>query len=169
MSVAKCDELRGQDIRVRRRPGGRADTDETTLPAGTVAPIVLVVGEDAGVRHSLIMLFRSAGFHTCGFASALAFVRAAAWKCQRCCLVVDHQVPNGTDGLALLERLPALGASVPAIIINGSEHAGFRQRAITAGAVAVLAKPLLDDAILDAVADVIDAPGRGGGGDLAGC
>jgi FixJ family two-component response regulator len=118
--------------------------------------VVFVVGEDAGVRRSLIMLFRSAGFHARGFASGFAFVAAAAWTCHRCCLVVDHQVPNGTDALALLERMPALGALVPAIIINGCEDAGFRRRAIAAGAVAVLTKPLLDDAILDAVADIID-------------
>jgi FixJ family two-component response regulator len=136
------------------------DTDETTLPAGTAVPVVFVVGEDAGVRHSLIMLFHAAGFHARGFASAVAFVRAAAWQYHRGCLVVDHQVPNGTDALCLLERLPLLGASIPAIIINGSDSAGFRRQAIAAGAVAVLTKPLLDDAILDAVADVIDRPGR---------
>jgi FixJ family two-component response regulator len=157
-----------QSPKVCSGPGGRTGTDETTLPAGTVAPVVFIVGEDAGVRHSLIMLFRSAGFHTSGFASAPAFVHAAAWKCHRCCLVVDHQVPNGTDGLALLERLPALDASVPTIIINGSHDAGFRRRAIAAGAVAVLTKPLLDDAILDAVADAIDTLRQGRGGDLAG-
>ncbi|PPQ27893.1 response regulator [Rhodopila globiformis] len=148
-----------QSPRIARGADQAVDADDTPLPAGLAVPVVFVVGEDAGVRHSLIMLFRAAGFRARGFASAVAFVRAAPWQCHRCCLVVDHQVPDGTDALSLLERLPLLGASIPAIIINGSDSAGFRRRAIAVGAVAVLTKPLLDDAIVDAVADVIDQPG----------
>src|SRR3954451_24501726 len=129
-SPAECSAMRPigclQSPRVAGHPGDATHTDETMLPAEVAAPVVFVVGEDAGVRHSLIMLFHAGGFHARGFASALAFVRAAAWKCQRCCLVIDHHVPNGTDALALLECLRALGASVPAIIIDGAFDAGFR-------------------------------------------
>src|SRR3954463_8522768 len=96
--------------------------------AGAVAgPVVHIVGKDAAFRRSLTMQLRAAGYCAQGFPSAMAFVRVASAR-QDGCLVVDHHPPNGVDGLSLLERLPAVGITIPAILVGASNDELLRDR-----------------------------------------
>jgi len=122
--------------------------------AGPVSgPVIHVVGKDAAFRRSLAMRLREAGYCAQGFPSVLAFVRVAASR-QSGCLVVDHHPPHGVDALALLERLPAVGVTVPAIVIGAKDDL-LARRAAALGAVAVLSKPVHGDAIVAAVAQAM--------------
>jgi FixJ family two-component response regulator len=54
------------------------------------------------------------------------------------------------DGLDLLRRLRERGNSMPAVLITTAPDAALRRRAGLAG-VSVVEKPLLGDALLDAI------------------
>jgi FixJ family two-component response regulator len=120
--------------------------------AGPVAePVIHIVGKDAGFRRTLAMRLRAAGYCAQGFPSVVAFVRVAAGR-QRGCLIVDHHPPSGIDGLSLLERLPAVGVTIPAIVIGNAHDDLLCRRTAALGVVATLRKPEAADQIVDAVA-----------------
>ncbi len=120
--------------------------------------VVFVLSDNTAVRHSLVILLRSAGFSARAFGSIMAFTAAVTRTHDRCCLIVDHHVPGGIDGLKLLERLPTLGMAMPAIVVDDAADLRFRRRAAARGAIAVLTKPLTDDLILQTVAETIGQP-----------
>jgi CheY-like chemotaxis protein len=63
------------------------------------------------------------------------------------CIVLDVQMP-GMNGLEVNERLAGIGNRVPVIFITAYDEAGARERALGAGAVAVLGKPLNDELLI---------------------
>lgn len=124
---------------------------EQSCSGPATGPVIHIVGKDAGFRRTLAMRLRASGYCAQGFPSLVAFVRVAAGR-QEGCLVVDHHPPNEIDGLSLLERLPAVGITIPAIVIGAAGDDLLPRRAAALGAVAVLKKPLAGDAIVAAVA-----------------
>ena len=62
------------------------------------------------------------------------------------CLLLDLHMP-GMSGIELLERLQEQGARLPTIVITGRSDSILRERALRAGALALLDKPV-DDEIL---------------------
>ncbi len=133
---------------------GQAQNDET---AGTV----FVFSEDHGVRSALVLLLGAARFHAVGFDSAATFIASAVHSEDLGCLVIDHHVPGGADGLSVLERFAAMGRLIPVIILSDRADALFCRRSVQAGAVAVLIKPMLDDALLDAIEGAMQRVGQG--------
>ena len=134
-----------------KRPTRQA---EAGCVGAATGPVIHIVGKDASFRRSLAMRLRAAGYCAQGFPSTVAFVRVAAGRGMGC-LVVEHQPPAGVDALALLERLPAVGITIPAIVIGASGDDLLPRRAAAVGAVAVLKKPVSTDAITDAVAQAM--------------
>jgi FixJ family two-component response regulator len=116
--------------------------------------MICVVAADAPVRQALTILLRSAGFHATGFESAGTLFEALALQSGFCCLVIDHHLPGGIDALAVLSQMVQMGLSLPAVIANASSTTEFHRRALQSGAVAIIPKPLVDDTILDAIAQV---------------
>jgi FixJ family two-component response regulator len=58
-------------------------------------------------------------------------------------VILDVQMP-GMNGLEVQERLAQSGSPVPVIFITAHDEVGARERALAAGAVAFLRKPLDD-------------------------
>ena len=118
-----------------------------------VTPIVFVVDDDISVRDSLELLIRTAGWQSETFASAQEFLsrpRAAV----PCCLVLDVTLP-GRDGLELQRQL-ADRTEMPIIFITGHGDVPMSVRAMKAGAVEFLTKPIKDDVLLDAIRGAIE-------------
>ena len=115
--------------------------------------IIAIVDDDADVRGSAESLMRSAGIEACSFASAEAFL--ASPQCPRVdCVVTDLHMP-GIDGIGLQLELRRRGLAVPVIMVTGFPEPTARQRAIEAGALALLAKPFDPDILLDLVEGVL--------------
>jgi two-component system, LuxR family, response regulator FixJ len=119
------------------------------LPAATPpGALVCVVDDDESIRRSLSRLFRSAGLVAETFASADAFLgrmeHDGPW-----CLVLDVRMPD-LDGLELQRALA--GRSAQIVFLTG--HGGVPEcvRAMKAGAVDFLTKPVDDEALIGAVA-----------------
>jgi FixJ family two-component response regulator len=116
-------------------------------------PVVFVVDSDASVRDSLERFAESAGWRVETFASAGAFLarpRAAAPGC----MVIDVGLPDA-DGLDMQLRL-ADRPEMPVIFVTGCADVRTVVRAMKAGAVEFLTKPLARELLLDAMRHAIE-------------
>jgi FixJ family two-component response regulator len=116
-------------------------------------PVVLVVDDDPSVRESLTNLIRSAGFTVHAYESASEFLRSARPE-GPCCLVLDVRLP-GLSGLELQQELLKARAAIPIIFITGYADIPTTVRAMKAGAIEFLPKPLCEADLLDAIRDAL--------------
>lgn len=79
----------------------------------------------------------------------------AAWQTRPGQVLISDLSMPGMDGFALLAAL-ALGPGVPAIALSGLARADDRQRALSAGFSAHLAKPVEPDLLVTTIAGVVD-------------
>ena len=115
--------------------------------------IVFVVDDDISVREAVAGLFQSAGLKVQTFASApefLVYPRADGPSC----LVLDVRLP-GLDGLDLQQRMAELDLAIPIVFITGHGDVPTTVRAMKAGAIEFLTKPLSDADLLEAVQHAI--------------
>lgn len=106
----------------------------------TQVPMIAIVEDDASVREATQSLVRSVGFTACTFASAEEFMRSPDTN-EVSCLIADVQLP-GMSGVELQRVLIAQGRSTPVIFMSAFEDAAVRARALKAGAVCFLSKPV---------------------------
>ena len=123
--------------------------------SGNVSPIptIFVVDADLSVRESLDWLMRGAGWHVECFASGEEFL-ARPRAMQPGCLIVDVALPR-LDGLALQETI-ADRRETPVVFITSGRDVGLTVRAMKAGAVDFLTKPLDEPAMLCAVRSALE-------------
>jgi FixJ family two-component response regulator len=117
-------------------------------------PTVFVVDDDVSVRESLELLIESAGWQSQTFASAEEFLAQRPVQTGACCLVLDVNLPDLT-GLQLRESLAHDLLHIPVIFISGYDAGDATVRAMNAGAVAFLTKPLDADVLLRAIEHAI--------------
>jgi FixJ family two-component response regulator len=120
------------------------------------ACLISVVDDDHSVRESLARLIRSFGFGVQVFASAEDFLNDGQGR-EANCLILDIRMP-GMSGLELQRELTARGRAVPVIFItaHGSDD-DIRARALGAGAVDYLLKPLREEEVLKAIDAALSA------------
>jgi len=111
--------------------------------------IVFIVDDDEAVRDSLAALLMAKGHAVEAYDSGEAFL-AAHRPDFRGCALVDLRMP-GIDGLTLIERLKARGASLPIVVVTGHGDVPLAVRAMKAGAIDFIEKPYSNQAMLDAV------------------
>jgi FixJ family two-component response regulator len=118
-------------------------------------PLISVVDDDQSVRESLARLIRSVGFCVQVFGSAEEFLRRDHGR-HPDCLILDIRMP-GMNGLELQRELAVSDRDLPVIFItaHGSDQE-VRGRAMAAGAVDYLLKPLKEDEILKAIASALN-------------
>jgi FixJ family two-component response regulator len=114
---------------------------------------VFVVDDDVSVRESLAALIQVAGWPAQTFASAQAFLD----QMRPCpgCLVLDVSLPD-LNGLELQGRLTHAKSDLPIIFITGYGDVPTSVRAMKAGAIEFLTKPLDEAVLLAAIADAIE-------------
>jgi FixJ family two-component response regulator len=111
---------------------------------------VFVVDDDVGVVKALSRLLRAKGYDVRPFASAEEFL-AGHDAVVAGCAIFDVSMP-GLDGLALQQVFTAGGKQRPVIFLTGKGDIQKSVRAMKAGAVDFLTKPVRDKDLLDAVA-----------------
>jgi len=113
-------------------------------------PLIAVVDDDHSVRESLARLIRSVGFGVKVFGSAEEFLGGGHGR-HPDCLILDIRMP-GMNGLELQRELTVSDRELPVIFItaHGSDQE-VRGRAMAAGAVDYLLKPLKEDEVLKAI------------------
>jgi FixJ family two-component response regulator len=112
-------------------------------------PTVAVIDDDTGVCEALRGLFESVGFIASTYGSVQAYL-AADPPDRACCVVLDIRLP-GQSGLEFQEALAHSGAAKSVVFISGHVDVQMAVRAMKAGAVDVLTKPVREQDLLEAV------------------
>jgi FixJ family two-component response regulator len=113
------------------------------------APTVHLVEDDAPVAKALARLLREHGLRAVVHESAEAFLAQRDARAPGC-LVLDVNLP-GLDGLALQRQLAERGPAPPIVFLTGHGDIPMSVRAVKAGAVDFLTKPVDAEALLTAV------------------
>ena len=118
-----------------------------------VTSIVFVVDDDVSVRESLELLITSAGWRAETFASGRDFL-SRLHVAVPCCLLLDVSLP-GLNGLELQQQL-AERTDMPIIFITGHGDIPMTVRAMKAGAIEFLTKPLDHDVLVNAIRGALE-------------
>jgi FixJ family two-component response regulator len=120
--------------------------------------IVYLVDDDPDVRRSLQRLFKSWGLEVQTFASPEEFL-AAELADTPACLILDLKLP-GMNGIALQDRLQAMGLNIPIIFISAYGTVSESVQAMKSGALEFLEKPVAEATLLEAATRAIDSHRR---------
>ena len=115
------------------------------------------------MRRSASRLVRSRGYRAETFDSAEAFLDSPQ-ATSTACLILDVRMP-GVDGLELQRRLNESGRRIPIIFVTALATDEEGQRALRAGAVAVLRKPVDEATLFRLLDSILEGPVSSGGAD----
>jgi FixJ family two-component response regulator len=119
------------------------------MPEPNLPPLIHVIDDDESLRHALVRLLEAAGFEARGHASAGDFLLQPVPD-RPGCLLLDVRMP-GPSGLDLQAALPAHKVGLPVIFMTGFADVPTSVRAMKAGAVDFLEKPVQRQDLLDAI------------------
>jgi FixJ family two-component response regulator len=123
--------------------------------ASALSRRISIVDDDAAVREALKRLMRSVRFDVTTFGSAEEFL-ASDRISQTDCLILDVYLP-GMSGFELQEHLKSQQPAIPVVFITAHADEISRERAMKAGAIELLGKPVRRDALFKAVQAAIEA------------
>jgi FixJ family two-component response regulator len=109
--------------------------------------MIAIVDDDEAVREATKTLVRSLGYSASTFGSAEEFLNSEQVD-NTSFLITDLHMP-GLSGLDLQDRLIARGHRIPIIFITGFPDDNARARAMNAGALAFLTKPINQHHLID--------------------
>jgi RNA polymerase sigma factor (sigma-70 family) len=115
----------------------------------SIAPLIHVVDDDASMRAALLRLLGAAGFEARGYASTGEFLLQPLPD-RPGCLLLDMRMP-GPSGLELQASLQQRNITLPVVFLTGHATVDSSVRAMKAGAVDFLTKPVKRDILLEAV------------------
>lgn len=111
--------------------------------------IVYIVDDDNDVRDSTQELLQCYGFEAVGFASGRDFLQAFD-PSTGICIILDLHMP-GISGFQVIDALQACGNTVPIILFSGRSDATTEEFAQRSGVIALLAKPVDGEVLIDLI------------------
>jgi FixJ family two-component response regulator len=120
--------------------------------------VIAIVDDDPSVRQGLQRLIRSLGWKDETFASAQEFLARPPTDAPSC-LVLDLQMPD-LSGLDLQKRMAEAGLETPIVFLTGHGDIPASVKAMKAGAVEFLTKPVDDEDLLRAIEEAIERDRR---------
>ena len=120
---------------------------------------VFLIDDDDSVRRALTRLIHSAGHRVRPFASAREFLDNGLQDGGPACLVLDVRMPD-LSGLDLQRELRAAKASPPIIFITGYGDVPTSVKAMKAGAVDFIPKPVRGEDLLRSIEQAVTRAAR---------
>jgi FixJ family two-component response regulator len=118
-----------------------------------------VIDDEVPVRVALRRLCSAAGMRVSTYASGRALIDGLDESaCAPDCLLLDAHMPDMT-GLEILQQLVRRAVRFPTIVYSADDEPEAIHRYVEAGAVAYLRKPVLADALFDAITRAVDGAG----------
>jgi len=130
------------------------DEVETAMSSHSNDRTVFVVDDNIDVREGLKALLESVGLRCQTFSSSGEFLQYKAPN-DESCLILDIRLP-GSSGLDLQAELANTNFNIPIIFLTGFGDIPMSVRAMRAGAVEFLTKPVREQDLLDAVNSALD-------------
>ena len=137
---------------VRPRPTQNSGRILNALP--NPSGLVYVIDDDVHIRRGLARLFESVGLQVETFAATTEFLRSLRNDVPQC-LVLEVRL-QGLSGLDFQSQLRAANINIPIIFITGHGDIPMTVKAMKAGAVEFLTKPVREQDLLDAVQIALD-------------
>jgi FixJ family two-component response regulator len=134
-------------------------TPDTRHSCPSPTPIIHVVDDDPSFRTAVTRLLHAAKYEVRGYASASEFLNSNPCA-EPGCILLDLQMP-GVDGLDLQQSLERMEKHLPIIFLTGHGDIPASVRAMKAGAVDFLTKPVRRDALLSAIQNALDVDAKG--------
>ena len=119
------------------------------VPATPVGPVIRIVDDDQALRRALVRLLRAASFAVRDYASAAEFLLRDTDGAPGC-VVLDIRMP-GQNGLEVQETLARHDNPLPVVFLTGHGDVPTTVRAMKAGAVDFLLKPVDRHSLLGAI------------------
>jgi FixJ family two-component response regulator len=122
--------------------------------------LIHIVDDDASLRESLVDLLRAGGFDAQGYGSTGEFLLRPLPD-RPGCLLLDVKLP-GPSGLELQGALQSRGFALPIVFLTGHADVPTSVRAMKAGAVDFLEKPVVREKLFEALENALarDAAAR---------
>jgi FixJ family two-component response regulator len=116
--------------------------------------VVVIVDDDKDIRDAVESLLVSVGLRVQSFGSPAEFLQGAR-PANVGCLVLDVRLP-GQSGLDFYDDLIKANVNVPCIFVSGHADIPMSVRAMKAGAVEFLTKPVRHQDLLDAIQSALE-------------
>ena len=116
-------------------------------------PTVFIIDDDEACRDSVRELVSSVGLAAETYSSAIDFLTDFDGA-RPGCLVLDVRMAR-MSGLALQERLLAIGARIPIVFISGHGDISMAVKTVKDGAVDFVQKPYREQQLLDAINEAL--------------
>jgi FixJ family two-component response regulator len=110
---------------------------------------ISIIDDDASIREALKSLMRSVQFDVEAFASAEEFLASERVE-DTACLILDVHLP-GMSGFELQSLLNVERRDIPVIFITAHADDASRERALKAGAIEFLSKPVRRETLFQAI------------------
>jgi len=114
-----------------------------------------LLDDDAQLRKALSRLLRSEGYDVRAYASAREFLDGNRAE-EIDCLLLDVQMPE-LNGLELQRWLVSSGAVIPIVFLTGHGDIPMSVRAVKAGAIDFLTKPVEAETLLGAIRNALES------------
>lgn len=115
----------------------------------TPLPTVFIVDDEPAIRDSLTLMIEQETLAVEPYESAADFL-AACREDAFGCAIIDIRMP-GMDGMQLQEEMSRRGIQLPIVFLTGHGDIPMSVRAIKAGAVDFLTKPVMREKLLASV------------------
>jgi FixJ family two-component response regulator len=115
---------------------------------------IFLIDDDVSVREGLSALVESLGLPTRTFGSALEFLALKPVEAEGC-VVLDINMPE-MNGLELQRAMSDSGISLPIIFLTGHGDIPMTVRALKAGAVHFLTKPVREADLITAIEQALE-------------
>lgn len=122
------------------------------ITAASAGQQISVIDDDAGIRDQMYAILHGAGFPVRIYASARHFLADFVPACG--CLVADMDLSD-MGGMALLDELARRGLDLPVIFTANHADIPTVVRAMKAGAVNFVQKPLAKDVMIASVEEAL--------------
>jgi len=119
---------------------------------------ILIVDDDADVRHGMHLRLKANHYDTFFAADALSSM-VEARKHEPDLIILDLGLPAG-DGFVVMERLKSIPslAVIPIIVVSARDVRANKERAVRAGAKAFLQKPVDNAELLAVIRQALGEP-----------
>jgi FixJ family two-component response regulator len=115
---------------------------------------VFIIDDDAAVLDSLGMLLEASGYTVATFHGAEDFLEVCTPETHGC-IILDVDMPD-MDGPALQDELKRRGLTLPVIFLSGHGTIPLTVRALKAGAIDFLTKPVSGTVLLERVQEAME-------------